>query len=107
MYDVPTRQRRGWTRLLLLGAAGLLAVAGAFHYTFKRAPSDVPPPASAPEPTEDIARRVDLFCGHCHATPPPDTFPRSAWKNQVERGYVFFEQSGLSLQAPPVESVVR
>ena len=36
-----------------------------------------------------------------------DTFPRRYWRTEVERGYRFFEQSGASLHAPPIEAVVR
>src|SRR5262249_40923114 len=52
--------------------------------------------------------QVHHFCGTgCHAYPPPNTFPRRYWRNEVERGFRFFEQSGLALKPPPVESVVR
>jgi hypothetical protein len=50
---------------------------------------------------------VSRFCGACHAVPPADTFPRSAWKDEVERGYLFFQQSGMPLQAPPIEAVIQ
>jgi hypothetical protein len=72
-----------------------------------RAPTDIPPSARPPEVKGDVTEQVHAFCGACHAYPPPDTFPRSAWKHEVERGYVFFEQSGLPLQPPPIEAVVK
>jgi hypothetical protein len=51
---------------------------------------------------------VHQFCGAaCHAYPPPDTFPRRYWRQEVQRGYQFFEQSRLALEPPPAESVIR
>jgi len=36
----------------------------------------------------DVSGQVHQFCGACHAYPPAETFPRWAWKEEVERGYV-------------------
>jgi hypothetical protein len=82
--------------------AGFLAVAGAGC-------SGAPPsPDPAPTPTPaDIDARVHEFCGACHNYPPPDTFPRSAWKKEVEQGYVFFGRASMNLKAPPIDDVVR
>src|SRR5262249_15504137 len=41
------------------------------------------------------------------AYPPPDSFPRRYWRAEVERGYRFFEKSGMSLNPPAIEHVVR
>ena len=94
-----------WLWALALGGAGLLAVVGAFAY-LKPPPSDAPPPAGAAVRTATAAE-VHTFCGHCHAYPPADTFPRSAWKLEVERGYAFFERSHPPLQPPSLEGVIR
>jgi hypothetical protein len=61
------------------------------------------PPASTAEPTASI----DQFCSACHAFPPPETFPRSAWNHEVEQAYRFFGQSTLTLRAPHFAEVVR
>jgi hypothetical protein len=68
-----------------------------------------PPPATRPALSEaEITEQVHNFCGtSCHAYPPPDSFPRWAWKQEVERGFRFFEKSGLPLKAPPIQEVVR
>src|SRR5581483_10696563 len=42
-----------------------------------------------------------------HAYPPPDTFPRRHWREEVLRGYRFFEKSDLALRPPPLEAAVR
>src|SRR5579864_3458677 len=61
----------------------------------------------SPPKTRDINAQVHKFCGACHAYPPPETFPRWAWKEEVERGYLFFTQSSLALTAPPIDDVVK
>ncbi len=49
---------------------------------------------------------IHNFCAYCHGMPPPEIFPRNAWKMEVERGYQFFEKAGLALKAPPLPGVV-
>jgi len=50
---------------------------------------------------------VAAFCGDCHAVPPPDSFPRRAWREQVELGYRFYVESGRSdLQVPLMNDVI-
>jgi hypothetical protein len=66
-----------------------------------------PPEAAPPRAAANIGEQVHKFCAACHAYPPPETFPRSVWKDEVERGYVFFAQSGLALPAPPIDDVVK
>jgi hypothetical protein len=67
---------------------------------------DPPPPPTSPE-AGDVTAQVHDFCGACHAYPPAETFPRWAWKKEVERGYQFFERSSLTLKAPPIDAVIK
>jgi len=86
--------------LLLLG---VLLAAGC-----SKAPDPPPPPPPAPPDPTDIAEQVHTFCGgSCHAYPPADSFPREHWRSEVERGFKFFERSGMALKPPPFEAVVR
>ncbi|MFO0804884.1 MAG: VCBS repeat-containing protein [Gemmataceae bacterium] len=70
-----------------------------------------PPPPAPVEPVADpadIEQQIHNFCGgSCHAYPPADTFPREHWRSEVERGFKFFERSGMALKPPPFEAVVR
>src|SRR5262249_26048843 len=50
---------------------------------------------------------VQGFCGVCHLVPPPDTFPRHAWRERVEHGYFFFYKAHMTMTAPPIEAVVK
>jgi len=72
------------------------------------------PPAGAPTvsgpapvaPTEAGAEQVHQFCGTaCHAYPPAEVFPRSAWRREVKQAYDFFRDSGLQIDFPSQESV--
>jgi hypothetical protein len=68
-------------------------------------PPEVPPAAPLPA---DIEAQVHNFCGAaCHAYPPADSFPRRHWRAEVERGFRFFDQSGLALSPPKLGHVVR
>ncbi len=88
---------RGWLWLTLFVLAAGSAVAAAFHFL------------RSPPPTTDEAHlegQIRHFCGYCHAFPPPDSFPRWAWRHEVEQGYHFFSTSGHSLEAPLLPAVV-
>jgi hypothetical protein len=69
--------------------------------------------ANAPQAVEADAGKVRRLCSACHAYPPPDSFPRSAWREEVVRAYGFIEQRADrdpewagTYKAPPVGSVI-
>lgn len=99
---------RKW--LVVCPALAALALAGAVAGCGKapEAPPTAPAPtAPAPLPA-DTEAQVHNFCGgSCHAYPPPDSFPRSHWRMEVERGFRFFDQSGLPLTPPKLAHVIR
>lgn len=74
---------------------------------------DAAPPTSTSGEAVDEVDAVELhlqvvtFCGNCHACPSPDSFPRDAWFNEVQRGFKFYDESGREdLQRPrPVDVV--
>jgi hypothetical protein len=115
MHDLPARQRlRGWWLVLVAVVVLGTSAAGASLYFRRPAATDVPLAVAAPDPSSprDAGRtyrssfQIQYFCSRCHNYPPPDTFPRSAWKQEVEQGYQFFADSGLKMQAPPRETVL-
>ncbi|HMC90184.1 MAG TPA: VCBS repeat-containing protein [Gemmataceae bacterium] len=70
--------------------------------------SDTPlEPVLSPVSTEAGDREVRQFCLYCHAFPEPDTFPRAHWRHEVAQAYDFWRNSGLSLDYPSLEGVVR
>ena len=66
------------------------------------------PQASEPVDMARMQPQVTAFCGDCHAPPRTSSFPREAWRREVERGFRFYEESGRSdLVVPAVADVVR
>jgi hypothetical protein len=62
--------------------------------------------AKGDEPKEASPAQVRRFCGMaCHAYPPAETFPRSAWRREVKQAYDFFRNSKLAIDFPSQESV--
>jgi hypothetical protein len=54
----------------------------------------------------DLEQQIQLVCTHCHAFAPPDTFPRFAWKEEVEQAYKFAAGANMPQRMPPIESVI-
>src|SRR5262245_35201356 len=97
-FSLPTR------RFTLALALTFLAATGCGQ---RAAPTPAPPEPAEPLPA-DLENQVHSFCGTaCHAYPPPDSFPRRHWRAEVERGFRFFDQSGMALVPPKLGHVVR
>jgi hypothetical protein len=63
--------------------------------------------AMSEDDMETLRPQITAFCGDCHAFPPPESFPRSAWHAEVEQGFNFYRESGRhDLVAPPMNQVV-
>jgi hypothetical protein len=100
--------------LLVAGSLVTAGAAGAGYYVYRihtAAGPSSPAPASAAadleEPVGDIDTQVHNFCGACHNYPPPDTFPKSAWRFEVKQGYEFFNQAGMPLHPPNRDRVIE
>lgn len=113
MSDEPEIRRRSRFWIGVCGSSAILAtilsvvlVRGALA---KRLRTDPPGSvaASVSELTGEFDRDPDAavaaFCGDCHATPRPASFPRDAWHDEVQKGYQFYSKSGRAdLKVPPV-----
>jgi hypothetical protein len=53
-----------------------------------------------------LTQAIEHFCGNCHATPRPDSFPKRMWYEEVKRGYDFYYQSRRTDLRVPVQSQV-
>jgi hypothetical protein len=94
--------------LLALVAAAVLGTAGVGVYVIYHARNGSDPlRRDDDEPVADLDTRVHNFCGACHNYPPAETFPKSAWRYEVEQGYRFFNQAGMPLRPPPQDEVIR
>jgi hypothetical protein len=101
----PASRRRPWLWAAL--AITLLACgAGAYHLFASRAGESRPPRPPPAALEEASTEQVHQFCGTaCHAYPPADAFPRSAWRREVKQAYDFFRDSKLPTDFPSQESV--
>jgi hypothetical protein len=89
-----------------MAAAAVLVAGGLTYAVFALRPATGP--VLPPEPPEATSEQVHRLCAACHAYPPPDTFPRSAWRKEVKQGYDFFhEDPSYHFDYPPLEAVVR
>lgn len=94
---------------------GLVLLVSCSRPTDSPVPSQVSAPSRAlEEDPEASSEQVHQFCGACHAYPPPETFPRSAWRFEVMQGYGFYERSNYDNPklrslgaAPPAATVIK
>jgi hypothetical protein len=100
------RNRLTILAFLLLIAFGVAGSAIAYVWFAPHAPREVTAQATTHLPGAGVNGQVQYFCSSCHAYPPHDIFPRSAWKEEVERGYRFFSEAQLNRQAPPMDQVI-
>ncbi len=99
------------TLMRLFAILGLAAAVGLGTWFVMQTPRETPASAAtaATAGEEATPEQVHSLCGACHAYPPPETFPRSAWRKEVEQGYDFLNSATPALPGPhpSLESVVR
>jgi hypothetical protein len=107
------RQRvRGWSLTLLAVSAVGATVAAYFHFS-RPAQSEGPAAPSLPPQAIVSPPHIKEYCSQCHAYPPADSFPRSAWKGEVEKAYQLIALSQLHRlrpgikSPPPMEQVIQ
>jgi hypothetical protein len=106
--DLPTGRPATGARPWYWAAAVLVVLTGALLYCYFLSPTSAPRVPESPPvaPQEASAAQVRRFCGTaCHAYPPAETFPRSAWRREIKQAYDFFRDSKLDLDFPSQESV--
>ncbi len=111
-WSMNRRMRGWWLAFLAVLAAGTTVAATYFHFG-RSAPSEQlsAPPSIQPSLVSPL--QIAEYCGKCHAYPPADSFPRSAWKEEVEKAYTLIAQSQLYGKRPhvppppPMEQVLQ
>ena len=69
----------------------------------KSTASTVPSVATKP----DLEPQIRRFCGDCHAFPPPESFPRNNWAEEVNKGFSFFyDSSRPDKDVPPLQATI-
>ena len=93
---------RSWLRPIGIASAVVAAVGAVFAISLlpqRPRVADVPP--------AELAQQIHDVCAACHKYPPPESFPRSSWKKEVEQGYRFAIKSDRNFLLPPIEQVIR
>src|SRR5260370_15809106 len=106
------RRVRGWRLAFIAVQAACTSAAAAYLYLGRPAGKQEP---FAPSPaSQSVASPLEIkeYCSKCHAYPPADSFPRSAWKEEVEKAYKLIAQSNLHMKrldgkAPSMEQVIN
>lgn len=56
---------------------------------------------------DQVSAQVIAFCGACHGTPDPASFPKDEWHHEVKQGFDFYVASGRTdLKSPAFNDVV-
>lgn len=102
----PLPVRRGiW--LIPVVLVGILTSAGAAYLYLKR-PAPEAPAAAVARPSHYASPiQVQYFCTRCHAYPPAEIFPKSAWRAEIDQAYRFFADARLPIQAPSIDVVIQ
>lgn len=101
-----------WLALLAVLAVGTTVAATYFHFG-RSASSEEPSAPSSAQPATVSPLQIAEYCSKCHAYPAVDSFPRSAWKEEVEKSYTLIAQSQLNGKGPhvpappPMEQVLK
>jgi len=94
-----------WDFTRFVGLACLVLILGCNGSTNKSFDSRL---VLAKELSPETTLLVEQFCGNCHPTPAPTSFPKSNWPAEVERGFNFYFESGRrDLQIPLVLDTIQ
>jgi hypothetical protein len=93
---------------LAVGLSGITA-----YFYSERPAKDQESVASYSSASSSVAspQEIEEYCSKCHAYPPADSFPRSAWRQEVEKAYKIIAQSNRPMKrqdgkTPSMEEVI-
>ncbi|MCA9049245.1 MAG: VCBS repeat-containing protein [Planctomycetaceae bacterium] len=101
--------RRSGRHSIVAGTVSVVLIAAAVTGGCNRSSEPAAPsaPVSSATVSSEPPEFVRVFCGNCHLTPSPDTFPRDAWYAEVRRGFNFYTDSQRTdLKVPKFNDVV-
>ncbi|MFN7803636.1 MAG: FG-GAP repeat domain-containing protein [Planctomycetaceae bacterium] len=58
-------------------------------------------PSKSRAESPELTAQIEAFCGACHAVPNPQSFPKGAWHEEVNKGFNFYFESGRTDLHPP------
>jgi hypothetical protein len=102
------RRQQGWWAIGGVLVVGSAAVAVYLCWS-RPGGGEAPSPPTTPAPTAAAsARQIEKYCGtQCHAFPPPEAYPRWAWKDEVNLAYRIIFNSDRKTPPPARQDVIR
>src|SRR6516165_7875145 len=97
----------GFVAVVVGGGLTVVAAVAAYVYFVPASPTSPTIHPGNHLPGAAVQGRIRSFCSECHAYSPPESFPKSAWKEEVERAFQFFDQSGIKRDVPAMAEVIR
>src|SRR5436190_11870502 len=99
----------GWKVMLSLAAGAVIAAGAVWVYSAAQ-PSPTPglqpaPVVVGPPVVEASEQSVRELCVRCHVYPPPDSFPRDIWRQEIRQAYRFIRDAKVPGPLPSEESV--
>ncbi|HMF11352.1 MAG TPA: hypothetical protein VKE94_03575, partial [Gemmataceae bacterium] len=101
------RNQVGLWALLALGGLGLVGGGAAYVLLADDSNRDPTPQVGVHLPGAGVNGQIQTFCSSCHVYPPPEIFPRTAWKEEIDRAYRFFAESGQTRTPPPLADTIH
>lgn len=100
-----------WVTLLFVGAIAIIGlIVGGSLLLFSNYDLEGPQQTSGFSERDVATTRpaVQQFCGNCHPTPEPSSFPKSSWAEEVDRGFnLYFESGRTDLALPNLQRVTE
>jgi hypothetical protein len=97
--------------MLLVGSALILAITGFLVSCSNDRPTSTETTVKEVESTSVALvtpEHIQKYCGTgCHAYPPPDAFPKAAWKEEVEKAYKIIFNADRKTPPPPMQEVIQ
>jgi hypothetical protein len=97
----------GLLAVVIGGGLTVVAAVAAYVYFVPASPTSPTIHPGNHLPGAAVQGRIRSFCSECHAYPPPESFPKSAWREEVERAFKFFDESGIKRDVPAMAEVIR
>lgn len=95
--------------VVLLGGLVWMFFSGATRSPVRPQPRQPPQPRLTKQPAIVEAGESDVrqLCAKCHPYPPPDSFPRAIWRQEVRQAYRFIRDAKTPEPYASEESVTR
>lgn len=100
-----TESQHGWTLAFASVAISIIGGCGqplpSSESEAREEESSLAAATKKAEESSVFEAQMQTFCSDCHAMPRPQSFPKNAWRKEVQRGFEFYYASGRTDLKPP------